>query len=183
MNFSPGTVASGYGYSKTNTRATFPTSSGRSLLAPHLALGREDAPQLCASALRLSASTSSERSSQRGLLSMDLERWVGFAPAPHGATCPTPRLLRGRRSTRAEAAVDKSGPLRGGAPRLARTLLAPFGGPLTRADGRHTRLADPPRSTPQSGSRGGYAMGPSPRRAPTRCTRRWTLWGICSPRM
>lgn len=39
--------------------------------------------------------------------------------------------------------MDKSGPLRGGAPRLARTLLAPFGGPLTRADGRHTRLADP----------------------------------------
>ena len=39
------------------------------------------------------------------------------------------------------------------------------------------------RSTPQSGSRGGYAMGPSPRRAPTRCTRRWTLWGICSPCM
>ena len=44
--------------------------------------------------------------------------------------------------------------LRGDGPRLARTL-APFGGPDTRADGRHTRSRTL-RSTPESGSRGGY---------------------------
>jgi transposase len=37
------------------------------------------------------------------------------------------------------------------------------------------------RSTPESGSRAA-TTGPSARRAP-RCTRRWTLWGICSPCM
>src|ERR671911_695979 len=37
------------------------------------------------------------------------------------------------------------------------------------------------RSTPESGHRAA-TTGPSARRAP-RCTRRWTLWGICSPCM
>jgi hypothetical protein len=100
----------------------------------------------------------------REVFNMNLERWVGFAPAPHGATCPTPCLLRGRRSTRAEAAVDKSGPLRGGAPRLARTVLAPFGGPLTRADGHHTRLADPPRVLPPERLSGRLRDGAKPKK-------------------
>src|SRR5215217_9292011 len=54
----------------------------------------------------------------------------------------------------AEAAVAQSRRLRGDGPRLARTL-APFGGPDTRADGRHTRSRTL-QSTPESGSRGGY---------------------------
>jgi len=179
MNFSSGTVASGYGYSKTSTRATFPTSSGRSPRPTPGAGARGSAPQL-----RLSCASARARA-QRGLLDGLRGGW-GSHRLPMALHAPHPASSVGG-ALPAEAAVDKSGRLRGGAPRLAPTLLAPFGGPGTRADGRHTRLADPafstPFSTPQSGSRGGYAMGPSPRRAPTRCTRRWTLWGICSPCM
>jgi hypothetical protein len=102
------------------------------LLAPHLALGREDAPQLCASA---------RARPQRGLLDGLRGGW-GSHRLPMALHAPHPASSVGG-ALPAEAAVDKSGPLRGGAPRLARTLLAPFGGPGTPADGRHTRLADP----------------------------------------
>jgi Transposase DDE domain len=91
---------------------------------------------------------------QRGLLDGLRGGW-GSRRLPMALHAPHPASSVGGASP-AEAAVDKSGRLRGGAPRLARTLLAPFGGPGTPADGRHTRLADPAFSTPQSGSRGGY---------------------------
>ena len=145
------------------------------LLAPHLALGRE--------ALRLScASAAPQREHElREVFSMGLE--VGgvrtgspWRYMPHILPPPWEAPYQ-QRQRWIKAGVFEE---------VLHDLRVLF---LRLSEGRAPEpmaaiLDSPtPRSTPQSGSRGGYAMGPSPRRAPTRCTRRWTLWGICSPCM